>query len=276
MQVVESISALRALLSRRNGIAFVPTMGNLHDGHIALVREARRRGGIVVVSIFVNRLQFGPREDFDRYPRTFAADCANLAKEGVDYLFAPDEKELFHVPQATFVTPNAELADILEGAFRPGYFRGVTTIIAKLFNIVQPEHALFGKKDYQQLRVIETTVEHLNMPIEIIAGDTVRADDGLALSSRNNYLGPVERDEAPNLARNMRGIEAALRSNERNIAMLEARAAAELQRRGWQVDYVTVRRRANLQSPTDASESLVVLGAARIGKTRLIDSLVVG
>ncbi len=274
MQVVESISAMRALLARRAGIAFVPTMGNLHEGHLALVRDARRRGRIVVVSIFVNRLQFGPKEDFDRYPRTFAPDCASLAKEAVDYVFAPDERELFQVPQDTFVTPAAELADILEGAFRPGYFRGVTTIVAKLFNIIQPEHALFGKKDYQQLRVIERMVSQLNMPIEIIAGGTVRADDGLALSSRNNYLAPTERDEAPHLSRTMREIAAALQAGERDIARLETKSMSSLQGRGWQVDYITVRRRSDLQPPVKKDDaSTVVLGAARIGKTRLIDSL---
>lgn len=273
MQVVDSISAMRALLARRPGIAFVPTMGNLHEGHLALVRDARRRGRIVVVSIFVNRLQFGPKEDFDRYPRTFAPDCASLAKEAVDYVFAPDERGLFQVPQDTFVTPTTELADILEGAFRPGYFRGVTTIVAKLFNIIQPEHALFGKKDYQQLRVIERMVGQLHMPIEIIAGGTVRADDGLALSSRNNYLSPPERDEAPHLSRTMREIAAALQAGERDIARLETKAMSKLQGRGWQVDYITVRKRSDLQPPGKDDASTVVLGAARIGKTRLIDSL---
>ena len=273
MQVVDSISAMRALLGRRGGIAFVPTMGNLHEGHLALVRDARQRGRIVVVSIFVNRLQFGPKEDFDRYPRTFAPDCASLAKEAVDYVFAPDERELFQVPQDTFVTPNAELADILEGAFRPGYFRGVTTIVAKLFNIVQPEHALFGKKDYQQLRVIERMVSQLNMPIEIIPGATVRADDGLALSSRNNYLSSTERDEAPQLSRTMREIAAAMQSGERDIARLETKAMSNLQGRGWQVDYITARKRLDLQPRGKDDAPMVVLGAARIGKTRLIDSL---
>ncbi|MSQ21439.1 MAG: pantoate--beta-alanine ligase [Betaproteobacteria bacterium] len=276
MQVVESVSALRGLLGGQSAIAFVPTMGNLHEGHVTLMREARKRGRIVVVSIFVNRLQFGPQEDFDRYPRTFAADCAKLESEGVDYVFAPDEQVLFPHPQDFFVIPSPQLADILEGEFRPGYFRGVATIVAKLFNIVQPAHAIFGMKDYQQLRVIERMVAQLNMPIAIQPNPTVRAGDGLALSSRNNYLSAAERSEAPNLHRVMRGISVRLQSGERAIAKREAEAALELTGRGWQVDYITVRRQSDLGAQHGAREPLVVLGAARIGKTRLIDSLEVG
>ena len=276
MQVVDSVSAMRGLLARRSGVALVPTMGNLHEGHVALVREARRCGRIVVTSIFVNRLQFGPREDFDRYPRTFAADCATLAREGVDYVFAPDEKELYPVPQDYFVLPNVELAEILEGELRPGFFRGVSTIVSKLFNIVQPEHAIFGMKDYQQLRVIERMVDQMNMPIDVVPVATVRAEDGLALSSRNSYLTAGERDEAPHLQRVMREINAAVGAGERDFSMLESKSAKILQGRGWQVDYITVRRRADLKAPSKADESMVILSAARIGKTRLIDSLEVG
>ncbi len=276
MQVVDSVSAMRGLLARRSGVAFVPTMGNLHEGHVALVREARRLGRIVVVSIFINRLQFGPREDFDRYPRTFAADCAALAREGVDYAFAPDEKELYPIPQDYFVIPSVELAEILEGELRPGFFRGVSTIVSKLFNIVQPEQAIFGMKDYQQLRVIEQMVVQMNMPIEIVPIATIRAEDGLALSSRNNFLTATERDEAPHLHRVMRQINTELCAGERDLPVLEQKAAALLQGRGWQVDYITVRRRADLKVPAKADESLVILSAARLGKTRLIDSLEVG
>ncbi|MFN0299370.1 MAG: pantoate--beta-alanine ligase [Burkholderiales bacterium] len=276
MQVVDSVSAMRGLLARRGGVAFVPTMGNLHEGHVALVCEARRRGRIVVASIFVNRLQFGPREDFDRYPRTFAADCAALAREGVDYVFAPDEKELYPIPQDYFVMPSVELAEILEGESRPGFFRGVSTVVSKLFNIVQPEQAIFGMKDYQQLRVIERMVVQMNMPIEIVPVATVRAEDGLALSSRNNYLTAPERDEAPHLQRVMRQINTVLCAGERDLATLEGKAAALLQERGWQVDYITVRRRADLRVPSKADEPMVILSAARLGKTRLIDSLEVG
>ncbi len=276
MQVVDSVSAMRGLLARRNGVAFVPTMGNLHEGHVALVREARRRGRIVVASIFVNRLQFGPREDFDRYPRTFAVDCAALAREGVDYVFAPDEKELYPVPQDYFVMPSVELADILEGELRPGFFRGVATVVSKLFNIVQPEQAIFGMKDYQQLRVIERMVGQMNMPIDIVPVATVRAEDGLALSSRNNYLTATERDEAPHLQRVMRQINTAVGAGERDLSMLEGKAAALLQGRGWQVDYITVRRCADLKVPSIADQSMVILSAARLGKTRLIDSLEAG
>jgi pantoate--beta-alanine ligase len=276
MQVVESVSVLRAQLGGRNAIAFVPTMGNLHEGHVALVRAARERGEIVVASIFVNRLQFGPTEDFDRYPRTFAADCAKLAAEGVDYVFAPDEKVLFPHPQDFFVMPSPALADILEGAFRPGYFRGVATIVAKLFNIVQPAHAIFGMKDYQQLRVIERMVAQLNMPIEITPNRTVRSDDGLALSSRNNYLSATERSEAPNLHRVMRAISTAVKTGNTAIGKLEANAIAELTGRGWQVDYITVRRCDDLMVPGGVDDPRVVLGAARIGQTRLIDSVEIG
>jgi pantoate--beta-alanine ligase len=273
MQVVESVSTLRSFLGAQSAIAFVPTMGNLHEGHVALVREARKRGRLVVASIFVNRLQFGPTEDFDRYPRTFATDCEKLASEGVDYVFAPDEQVLFPQPQDFFVTPNPELADMLEGAFRPGYFRGVATIVAKLFNIVAPALAIFGMKDYQQLRVIERMVAQLNMPIAIQPYPTIRASDGLALSSRNNYLSESERAEAPNLHRVMRAISVAIQAGETAIAELEATATAELAGRGWQVDYITVRRRSDLKVQEGGNAPLVVLSAARVGKTRLIDSL---
>ena len=196
MNLVHTLAELRAALEGADRTAFVPTMGNLHEGHLALVRTARRRGGPVVASIFVNRLQFAPHEDFDRYPRTMDADRAGLSSAGVDVLFAPDEREMYPVPQSFRVQP-APFAEDLEGASRPGFFHGVCTVVLKLFHLVSPDVAVFGRKDRQQLVVVRGMVREFNMPIQIIAGDTVRAGDGLALSSRNNYLTPGERAEAP-------------------------------------------------------------------------------
>lgn len=272
MQVVETVAELRALLARRSGIAVVPTMGNLHAGHIALVREARRRAPIVVATIFVNRLQFGPREDFDRYPRTMADDCAQLASVGCDYVFAPDEREMYPLPQTCHVEPSAALAGILEGAFRPGFFRGVATVVMKLFNIVQPQVALFGRKDYQQLRIIEHMVRELAMPIEIVPCDTMRDTDGLALSSRNGYLSDAERAEAPHLHATLAGVRDAIIGGG-DIASTQSGALARLTGRGWAPEYVEVRRQSDLLEPTPADHDLVVLGAARLGRTRLIDNL---
>jgi pantoate--beta-alanine ligase len=269
-----SLRAARAHVAKAGGtVALVPTMGNLHDGHIALMHEAGQRADAVVASIFVNRLQFGPSEDFDRYPRTFEADCARLEAAGVAHLLAPDEGQMYPEPQAYHVDPAPAQGDILEGAFRPGHFRGVATVVLKLFNIVAPEAAVFGKKDYQQLMVIRNMARQLALPIEIVGLDTVRAADGLALSSRNGYLAPAERAEAPRLHRQLTAIVDAVRRGERDFAALENRAAAELQRHGWQPDYLSVRRRADLQAPQSAGEALVVLAAARLGATRLIDNL---
>lgn len=273
MQVVETIEALRGLLADRPGIGVVPTMGNLHTGHVELVRQSRAHARITVVTLFVNRLQFGPREDFDRYPRTFAADCALLAREGVDYLFAPDEKELYPQPQSMMVAPAAELADILEGEFRPGFFRGMATVVLKLFNIVQPRYAFFGKKDYQQLRIIERMVRELNLPINVVAVDTIRADDGLALSSRNSYLSEAERDEATRLHSTLHDVAAAIVHGERQFAPLEAQAVATLRAHGWQPDYISVRRQHDLALPAENDRALVIVAAARLGNTRLIDNI---
>ncbi len=273
MQIHPTIAGLRAALAGAGRVAFVPTMGNLHDGHLDLMRQARQHADVVVASIFVNRLQFGPREDFDKYPRTFEQDCAKLTEAGVDHLFAPDEQEMYPTPQRYHVVPDAAHTDILEGAVRPGHFGGVATVVLKLFNIVRPQVALFGKKDYQQLMVLSNMVRELALPIEIIPGETIRADDGLALSSRNGYLSAAERAEAPRLNRQLVSLRERVRAGERNFLRLETEAMAELAAHGWHPDYVTVRRRSDLQPPAGDDAALVVLAAARLGTTRLIDNL---
>jgi pantoate--beta-alanine ligase len=285
MQLVHTIEDLRTALRPFHSPAFVPTMGNLHEGHLDLVRQAQPLGDVTVSSIFVNRLQFAPHEDFDTYPRTLQADCARLEQAGCDIVFAPPEKELYPEPQAYKVQPPSELADILEGHFRPGFFIGVCTVVMKLFQCVfseakGPRYALFGKKDYQQQMVIRRMVQQFGMPIRVIAGETHRAADGLALSSRNGYLSEAERAEAIQLSLALRALArdalAAAGAMPEQLEGLEARALRALALRGWQPDYLTVRRRSDLQPPksTDAltPESLVVLGAARLGRTRLIDN----
>ena len=272
MQIHSSIPDLRAALTNCGRIVFVPTMGNLHAGHISLMQQARAFGDTVVASIFVNRLQFGPSEDFDKYPRTFEADCAKLREAGVDVLFAPTETDLYPEPQQYQVDP-PEIQNQLEGEFRPGHFRGVATVVLKLFNIVQPQVAVFGKKDYQQLMVLRNMTRQLALPIEIIGGETVRADDGLALSSRNGYLTPAERAEAPRLSRTLNEIRLAVLGGERDFAKLEQKAATQLDAHGWQTDYVALRRQSDLQSPQPGDRQLVVLAASRLGTPRLIDNL---
>ena len=280
MQIVRTIAALREALQAGPRPAFVPTMGNLHQGHLALVRQARAAVGestLVVASIFVNRLQFGPHEDFDSYPRTFERDCALLQDNGCDLVFAPDEAELYPEPQTVKVHPPAALADVLEGAFRPGFFVGVSTVVLKLFNAVQPGVAVFGKKDMQQLLVIRHMVRQLALPVQVLAGETARADDGLALSSRNIYLSAEERVQAPALAQTLRHLAAAVQGGRRDFDVLQAEALAALQTQGWAPDYVALRRQADLALPQPgAEEPLVVLAAARLGRTRLIDSLELG
>ena len=277
MRVVRDIVGLRAALPGPGVAAFVPTMGNLHDGHLSLVRIARERGAPVVASIFVNRLQFAPHEDFDAYPRTFERDCDLLRSVGCDLLFAPGERDLYPEPQRCTVLPPPELADILEGEFRPGFFTGVCAVVLKLFNAVQPRVAVFGKKDYQQLMVVSTMARQLALPAEIVAGETARADDGLALSSRNGYLGATERAEATALVRALQGLRDAVVGGSRELPALEAQAAAALRTRGWAPDYLTVRRQRDLLAPASdeiaAGQPLVALGAARLGTTRLIDNL---
>ncbi len=272
MYIARTIPELRDHLSRFRRPAFVPTMGNLHDGHLALVRQAKPLGDVTVASIFVNRLQFLPHEDFDTYPRTWESDCEKLRAAGCDVLFAPDERALYPEPQTCKVHPDGALADILEGHFRPGFFIGVCTVVMKLFTCVHPAVAVFGKKDYQQLMVIRHMVRQFALPIEIVGGETRRADDGLALSSRNGYLGETERAEAVQLSAALRAMATAIKAGERDLGALEARAMQSLEQRGWKPDYVVLRRRSDLQAPAPG-EPLVALAAARLGTTRLIDNL---
>jgi pantoate--beta-alanine ligase len=272
MRIIHTIAELRQALPRAAGSAFVPTMGNLHAGHLSLVERAKEAGGPVVASIFVNRLQFAPHEDFDTYPRTFERDCDLLRAAGCNFVFAPDEAELYPEPQAFKVNPPADLADILEGHFRPGFFTGVCTVVLKLFNCVQPRVAVFGKKDYQQLMVIRRMAQQLALPIDLVAGETTRAEDGLALSSRNGYLDASQRAEAVALSRTLSGIGAEVRRGRRDWPALEEAAMQSLAARGWQPDYVAIRRRADLAIPRKG-DTLVVLAAAKLGSTRLIDNL---
>ncbi|MBK7463259.1 MAG: pantoate--beta-alanine ligase [Betaproteobacteria bacterium] len=272
MQIISHIAELRTALKGRGRVVFVPTMGNLHAGHISLMQQARAHGDTVVASIFVNRLQFGPNEDFDKYPRTFQGDCDKLTAAGVDILFAPTEADLYPEPQEYVVEPPA-IQNILDGEFRPGHFRGVATVVLKLFNIVQPQVALFGKKDYQQLMVIRNMTRQLALPIEIIGGETVRAEDGLALSSRNGYLSETERAEAPHLYRLLNEIRSAIQGGEADTAKLENAAISELTAAGWKTDYVAVRQQSDLSRPKAANAPLVVLAASRLGSTRLIDNI---
>lgn len=275
MKIHHDIAGLRAALAGGKPVAFVPTMGNLHDGHLALVRQARAAvgpDGVVVASIFVNRLQFAPHEDFDRYPRTLPRDAELLDSATCDFIFAPDEKEMYPEPQGYKVHPPAELADILEGHFRPGFFIGVCTVVAKLFQIVQPDVAVFGKKDYQQLMVIRRMVDQLAMPIRILAGETERNADGLALSSRNGYLSEQQKQDALLLSRTLKALIARWQAGERDLDRLEADAMQSLRDAGWAPDYLTLRRRHDL-GPAREGEPLVALAAARIGQTRLIDNL---
>lgn len=273
MQVLHTVAELRAGLAGETGTALVPTMGNLHAGHVSLVELAKRHGQPVVASIFVNPLQFGAGEDFERYPRTLEADCEKLAAAGCEFVFAPDVAELYPVPQTLTVQPPDSLANDLCGAFRPGHFSGVATVVLKLFNLVQPRVAVFGKKDFQQLLVIRELVRQFNLPIEIVAGNTLREADGLAMSSRNAYLGASERIQAAQLQRELAAIVAAVQAGERDVEALAAAAARHLKMAGWRVDYVALRDAATLQAPSADSARLVVLGAAWLGSTRLIDNL---
>ena len=273
MKIIHTIQELRDWRREAGSVAFVPTMGNLHEGHLALVREAAKRADQVVVSIFVNRLQFGQGEDFDRYPRTLEQDAAKLAGEGVAVLFAPNEQELYpRVAQQYNVEP-PNLQNELCGAFRPGHFRGVATVVAKLFNIVEPDYACFGKKDYQQLAILQGMAADLNFRVEIVPVDIGRAADGLALSSRNQYLSEAERKQAPQLYRELQAIARAVENGNRDYAALEQQAAANLKQAGWQVDYVEIRHAGNLQVAHVGDSELVVLAAARLGNTRLIDNV---
>jgi pantoate--beta-alanine ligase len=277
MKIISSIEELRDQLRGQLRTAFVPTMGNLHEGHLSLMRLARKHGDPVVASIFVNRLQFGPNEDFDKYPRTFQADVEKLEKEGVYVLFAPTERDLYPEPQEFRVRPPDDLGNILEGEFRPGFFGGVTTVVLKLFSCVQPRVAVFGKKDYQQLMIVRNMSKQFALPTEIIAAETWRADDGLALSSRNMYLSETERAEAPALYQNLLAVAEEVRAGHLDIFQLEHEAMKRLAERGWKPDYISIRKRSDLQPPSagDLAQKaeLVVLAAAKLGNTRLIDNL---
>lgn len=278
MRIAHTLSELRDALSGYRHPAFVPTMGNLHDGHIALVEQAKPLGDVTVTSIFVNRLQFLPHEDFDTYPRTWERDCEQLRVAGCDVLFAPRETDLYPEPQTFKVHPDPALANLLEGHFRPGFFIGVSTVVMKLFCCVQPRVTVFGKKDYQQLMVIRQLVNQFAMPIEVIGAETLRAEDGLALSSRNGALSSEERLEAVQLYKVLRAMSDEVRETGgrvRDLGAIENRAMQALVSRGWQPDYLVLRRRRDLlaPSPDDTTSPLVAVGAARLGNTRLIDNL---
>ena len=281
MKIISDIQELRDHLRGQNRASFVPTMGNLHEGHLSLMRLARQHGDPVVASIFVNRLQFGPNEDFDSYPRTMQADIDKLEKEGVYILFAPTERDLYPQPQEYRVDPPQQLGDILEGEFRPGFFKGVCTVVLKLLSCVQPKVAVFGKKDYQQLMIIRQMAKQFALPVEIIPGETVRAEDGLALSSRNGYLSLEERAEAPELQKALKEVRARVLDlsvrNTHSLIEIEKIAEGLLTARGWQPDYIAIRQQIDLAPASNeslqAGEPLVILTAAKIGKTRLIDNL---
>jgi pantoate--beta-alanine ligase len=281
MKIISDINELRDHLRGQNRASFVPTMGNLHEGHLSLMRLARQHGDPVVASIFVNRLQFGLNEDFDSYPRTMQADIDKLEKEGVYILFAPTEKDLYPQPQEYRVDPPQQLGDILEGEFRPGFFKGVCTVVLKLFSCVQPRVAVFGKKDYQQLMIVRQMASQFALPVDIVPAETIRAEDGLALSSRNIYLSESERAEAPALQRQLSTMrEQVLGLKEKTVSSLldiEANALMQMQSRGWKPDYMAIRQQRDLAKPTqadlDGGQPLVIVTAAKLGKTRLIDNL---
>ncbi|HEY1058149.1 MAG TPA: pantoate--beta-alanine ligase [Limnobacter sp.] len=280
MRQISSITELRDQLRGQNRVAFVPTMGNLHEGHMSLMRIAAKHGDPVVASVFVNRLQFGPAEDFDKYPRTMQEDAQKLEKENVYVMFAPTERDMYPEPQDYRIRPPDGLGNTLEGEFRPGFFEGVSTVVTKLFNCVQPKVAVFGKKDYQQLMIIRRLVQQLAMPIEIIAAPTIRDPDGLAMSSRNRYLNEQERAEAPFLFQLLKDLSNRVKSGRPNLDQLvqfERQCHEALVARGWKPDYFEVRRQADLMRPTDENLSdqtpLVILAAAKLGTTRLIDNL---
>jgi pantoate--beta-alanine ligase len=281
MKIISDIQELRDHLRGQNRASFVPTMGNLHEGHLSLMRLARQHGDPVVASIFVNRLQFGPNEDFDSYPRTMQDDIEKLEREGVYILFAPTERDLYPQPQEYRVDPPHQLGDILEGEFRPGFFKGVCTVVLKLFSCVQPKVAVFGKKDYQQLMIIRQMAKQFALPVDIVPGETIRAEDGLALSSRNGYLSTQERAEAPELQKILQQVRHQVLDlgarNTQALSEIEKLAENALAKRGWEPDYIAIRQQSDLAPPSNerlqVGEPLVILTAAKLGKTRLIDNL---
>ncbi|MFM2408127.1 MAG: hypothetical protein RL358_869 [Pseudomonadota bacterium] len=271
MKIIHTIIELREFLAKQASIAFVPTMGNLHEGHLALMRQARLHGACVVASVFVNPLQFGPNEDFDRYPRTLITDC-QLMQGLVDVVFAPSASEMYPLPQAVFIEPPV-IANELCGASRPGHFRGMATVVLKLLNIVQPHVALFGKKDYQQLHIIRQMVMQLNLAVQIVGGETVRAADGLALSSRNQYLDEAQRRIAPQLRRVLLSLRDGLLQGQQNFSQLSAHATQQLSAHGWQVEYVSLRKQEDLSVMNALANDGVIVAAAKLGGTRLLDNI---
>jgi len=271
MRLLRHVADLRLALAAATDTALVATMGNLHAGHLSLVELAGRHGRPVLTSIFVNPLQFGADEDFDRYPRSLEADCRLLQAAGCDLVFAPTVQEMYPEPQTYAVLP--PLADTLCGAFRPGHFAGVCTVVLKLFNLARPRYAVFGKKDYQQLFLLKGMVRQFNLPIVMLEGETGREPDGLALSSRNAYLSATQRAQAPQLHATLRALRQRLLAGERDYTRLETEASEALSRQGWRVDYVALRSQRNLLPPAPEEKDLVVLAAAHLGRTRLIDNL---
>lgn len=285
MQVIQTASELRATLAEKSAIAFVPTMGNLHAGHIQLVEIAKAQNACVVASIFVNPLQFGANEDLSKYPRTLEADLAKLKAAGADIVFTPNEYEIYpdfdranHTTNQSITVALPPIASELCGAARPGHFNGVATVVLKLFNLVffngaEKKIAIFGKKDFQQLFIIRDMVKQFNLPIEIIAGDTKREEDGLAMSSRNGYLTPAQRLEAPRLHKALSLVVEAIKAGNQDFAAIEAQSSQYLTQLGWIVDYISIRSATTLLPATKDDRELVVLGAARQGSTRLIDNI---
>jgi len=272
MQIIHTIAELRARLAQEPNIGFVPTMGNLHAGHIHLVNLAKQQSQCAVVSIFVNPLQFGVNEDLSTYPRTLDADCKKLEAAGADIVFAPSVAEMYPSPQTMLISP-PPIADELCGEVRPSHFDGVATVVMKLFNIVRPHIAIFGKKDFQQLFIIRELLRQFNLPIKIIAGETVREEDGLAMSSRNGYLNPAQRLEAKRLHRTLQQIVQSVKKGQRDYPTIESQTTQYLTQLGWIVDYISIRSANSLQHAAPEDRELVVLGAARQGNTRLIDNI---
>jgi pantoate--beta-alanine ligase len=278
MQIIETVTALRSALKHQSHTALVPTMGNLHAGHLHLVALAKQQASCVVVSIFVNPLQFGANEDLANYPRSLEADCEKLAAAGVDIVFAPSVIEMYpqfdgeHLNQTMTVTAPA-ISNELCGASRPGHFSGVATVVAKLFNIVMPQVAVFGKKDFQQLHIIRELVQQFNLPITLIAGDTVREPNGLAMSSRNNFLSTDQKNTAAQLQQELNAIKLHIQHGNTDFNALILNATERLKANGWLVDYIAVRSALSLAPATTQDQALVILAAAKLANTRLIDNV---
>lgn len=273
MRVFKKISDLRNYLhSSSNKVGCVPTMGNIHNGHLSLVKLAKENCDTVITTIFVNPMQFGPNEDFSGYPRTLDQDIEKLEKNGCDIIFCPDIDEIYPDNQEVAIAL-PKISRRLEGRFRPSLFSGVATVVTKLFNIVSPDVAIFGKKDYQQLAIIKMLVKQLSMNVKIISGETIRDEDGLALSSRNRYLDKTEREIAPQLNVVIKEIKESLEKKDTNYVAMEYEAGQVLSRKGWDVDYVVIRTQNGLLRPSENDKELVVLGAAKLGQTRLIDNV---